>query len=191
MDDPTDHTTQASTQGRVFARLLGPAFADLPGAVRRFHEADDAQYMGTALARGVDHAIARLVRRLFGFPRPGDQVLVWIHVQRQGDCERWSRRFGDRAFASQFRCDDTGTLLGERFGPFRFHFALDTGDGRMHWRFVRWSLGPLPLPRLLGPRIESWETEDEAGAFRFYSHADFPILGRLIHYDGRVRLLTP
>jgi len=170
----------------VFAHLLGDAWAALPAAVRGFHQSTDARYAGTALVRGADHLPARLLRRMFGFPRPGASVPVHIHVRREGDGERWSRRFGDRAFASCFRREAGDTLLAERFGPFRFHFALAVADGRMHWHFRRWSLGSLPLPHALGPRIESWEAEDGNGAFRFYSHADFPLLGRLIHYDGIV-----
>ena len=175
----------------VFARLLGDnARAALPMAVRGFHQSTDAHYAGTALVRGANHLPARLVRRVFGFPQPRASVPVHIHVWREGDGERWSRPFGDRAFASGFRCDSSGTLLAERFGPFRFHFVLAAADGRMHWHFRRWSLGPLPLPRVLGPRIESWEAEDATGAFRFYSHADFLLLGRLIHYDGVVVPVT-
>jgi hypothetical protein len=185
----TPHEQQSSrpaASDSVFASLLGDAWATLPAAVRGFHASTDTHYSGTALVRGVDHLPARLLRRVFGFPRPGASVPVCIHVRRENDGERWSRRFGERAFASSFRRDASGTLLAERFGPFRFHFSLAVADGRMHWHFRRWSLGPLPLPRALGPRIESWEAEDATGAFRFYSHADFPLLGRLIHYDGTV-----
>jgi hypothetical protein len=180
------HLPRPVAPDSVFARLLGDAWTALPAAVRGFHQSIDAHYAGTALVRGVDHPPARLLRRVFGFPRPGVSVPVRIHVRREGDGERWSRCFGDRAFASSFCRDASGTLLAERFGPFRFHFALAAAGGRMHWHFRRWSLGPLPLPRALGPRIESWEAEVGNGAFRFYSHADFPLLGRLIHYDGAV-----
>lgn len=186
MEPHGQQAPESAAPDGVFARLLGDAWATLPAAVRGFHQSTDAHYAGTALVRGADHLPARLLRRVFGFPLPGASVPVRIHVQRENDGERWSRRFGDRAFASSFRSDASGALLAERFGPFRFHFALAVADGRMHWHFRRWSLGALPLPRALGPRIESWEAGDATGAFRFYSHADFPLLGRLIHYDGMV-----
>ncbi len=174
----------------MFARLLGDAWDTLPTAVRDFHQSADARYIGTAVVRGADHLPARFVRRLFGFPQPAALVPVHIHVLRDDVGERWSRRFGDCAFASTFHCDSSGALLAERFGPFRFHFALAVSGGRMDWRFQRWSLGPLPLPRVIGPRIESWESEGANGAFRFHSHADFPLLGRLIHYEGVVAPLA-
>ena len=72
----------------VFASLLGDAWSALPAAVRGFHESTDSHYAGTALVRGADHLPARLLRRLFGFPRPGASVPVHIHVLREGDCER-------------------------------------------------------------------------------------------------------
>lgn len=175
----------------VFAELLGERYAHLPPAVRAFHDRDDAQYQGWATVRGADHVFARALRWWFGFPALGERVPVWIAVDAQRSAtgerlERWRRRFGTRRFASRFRCDRRRGLLAETFGAFRFGFALRVEDARMHWRFQRWSLGPLPLPRALGPRIVSWEGQDPDGAYRFYSQADFPLLGRLIHYDGRV-----
>ena len=57
----------------------------------------------------------------------------------------------------------------------------------MYWEFEAWSLWSIPLPKWLGPRIETYEAEDADGRFEFYSHADFPLIGRLVHYHGHVR----
>ncbi|QWP74646.1 DUF4166 domain-containing protein [Lysobacter sp. K5869] len=172
---------------RVFAQLLGrDAHARLRPAVREFHEAGDGVYAGEALVRGAAHAPARWLRWWFGFPVPAERTPVSLRIETRDGRERWHRRFGARRFASSFHPGADGRLA-ETFGPFRFRFALREDAGALHWDFAGWALGPLPLPRALGPRIVSWEAQDEDGALRFFSQADFPLLGRLIHYDGRVR----
>ncbi|MDQ2091433.1 DUF4166 domain-containing protein [Marimonas arenosa] len=174
----------------VFRDLLGPRYDDLPGAVQRFHEPAHDHYRGTAFSGGSDHALARLIRRVFGFPETGAELDVEIWLSQENGRDRWCRRFAARRFSSSFSAAPDG-VLDERFPPFRFGFHLQAEGGRMHWVFRRWSLGPVPLPRFLGPRIETWETEAVDGGFEFYSHADFPLIGRLIHYHGVVHPVPP
>jgi hypothetical protein len=172
--------------GNVFARLLGREYDGLPPAVRMYHDPETAHYSGRAFSGGATHLLATLLRRIFGFPSPAASVDVEIWIERDADCERWSRRFGERRFSSAFRTSSGGALLDESFGPFRFGFGLRAEGDRLYWDFRNWRLGPVPLPRALGPRILTYETQSADGAFEFYSHADFPVIGRLVHYHGMV-----
>ncbi|WP_161594542.1 DUF4166 domain-containing protein [Marimonas lutisalis] len=154
--------------------------------MRDFHDHAHQHYRGTAFSGGARHWLAGLIRSWFGFPDLGaaQDVEIWLSLVEGRD--RWQRRFGARRFASSFFPAPDGTL-DERFSPFRFGFRLRVENDRMYWDFERWSFMALPLPRILGPRIETWEGESDDGGFEFYSHADFPLIGRLVQYHGVVR----
>jgi hypothetical protein len=169
----------------VFKELLGDAYGGLPAAVRRFHDGEASYYRGSARSGGATNLLIRGIRGLFGFPETAAQMDVEIWLERTDEGDRWRRRFGARRFQSSFRVAPDG-CLDERFWPFGFGFRLRAEGGRMYWDFERWSLLGVPLPKWLGPRIETWETQGEQGGFEFYSHADFPLIGRLVHYHGVV-----
>jgi hypothetical protein len=171
----------------VFASILGQDYLRLPKAVRHFHEVQQATFVGEAVVRGSASPLASLIRRVFNFPVPSEKSPVSVSVERTEDTDQWRRNFGGRKFASTFRQDKTGRLLGEVFGPFRFYFSLSVKEDRLNWHFQRWSLGPIPLPAALGPRIVSWEAEGQDGSYRFFSQAHFPFIGQLIYYDGFAR----
>ncbi len=172
---------------QVFCRLLGDDYETLPQVVQDFHDLKHTHWQGHASSKGSNNPLARVLRRIFGFPKLGEEMSVDVWLSSDGGWDQWRRKFGDRRFQSSFHADATG-VLDERFGPFRFGFRLRVDGDRMYWDFVRWGLGPLPLPLILGPRIITYETAAASGAYEFYSQADFPLIGRLVNYHG---FITP
>jgi hypothetical protein len=124
----------------VFDQLLGSSYAELPTAVREFHEYKAPHYSGTAYSGGSNSTLARLLRKIFGFPIVSDQLAVDIWPEYKDGRDHWRRRFGERRFASSFFTAPDG-VLDERFGPFRFGFRLRAQDNRLYWDFIRWVLG--------------------------------------------------
>ena len=175
-----------TTGSNVFRDLLGADYEQLPKAVRDFHDHKAAHVQGSAFSGGATHFLARILRRVFGFPEIADEMSVDIWLAKEGGRDVWYRRFGTRKFSSSFHVNPDGTL-DEKFGPFRFAFRLRVDGDRMYWDFERWGVAGLSLPRALGPTISTYETEAADGSFEFYSHADFPLLGRLVHYHGTVK----
>lgn len=170
----------------VFSRIVGSDYALLPKPVREFHEVVSATYEGSAAVKGNSNIVSKLVRRIFSFPVPAENTPVTISISRTNELDQWSRDFGGRKFSSSFAQKNAGKVLSESFGPFYFYFSLSVRSGRLNWNFERWSLGFFPLPKVLGPRIISWEGEGENGGYRFFSEAHFPLIGNLIYYDGTV-----
>lgn len=170
----------------VFSRIIGNDYALLPEPVREFHEVLNATYEGTAIVKGNQNIISRFIRRIFNFPVPAEVTAVTISISRTTELDKWNRNFGGRKFSSSFAQNNVGKVLSESFGPFYFYFSLSVKADRLNWNFERWSLGILPLPKFLGPKIISWEGEGENGGYRFFSEAHFPLLGKLIYYDGTV-----
>lgn len=168
----------------VFARILGEDYSRLPRAVKNFHEVPQATFQGFAIVRGSTSVVSATIRRIFNFPVPAEHTPVTIEVERNAHLDQWRRDFAGRKFSSTFSTHQTGRLLSEVFGPFRFYFSLSVSDNRLNWHFERWSIGPVPLPKALGPRIVSWESENQDGSYRFFSQAHFPVIGLLIYYDG-------
>lgn len=175
----------------VFARLLGDDFVLLHPSVRRFHAGQPTLWRGDARSGGSNSILSRAIRRVFGFPVLScpvlsDRLEVEVRLQSDENGDRWNRRFGDRRFASSFHVARDGKRLQERFAPFRFSFTLRAEDTRMVWDSSGWSFGPMPLPKFLGPRILTWEDGTPDGGFHFYSQADFPLIRRLVEYEGRI-----
>ncbi len=172
--------------GAVRTLIGDEAYEALPDAVRQYNDTETGTFVGTARSGGVNHIFARALRRMFGFPLVADSLDVEVRRSVEDGHEVWRRKFGDRRFMSRFNADPDG-VLNEIFSPFQFGFRLRPEGDRLYWDFERWSLGPIRLPKALGPKIITYETKSADGGYEFYSQADFPVLGRLIEYHGVVR----
>ena len=197
---PIRTSTDVRGAGRsLLEAVLGPAHvARLAPAVAAFHAVDgEVLWAGEARVDGAATLIGHLVALAVGFPRRADSLPVTVTVEREspGDGlppqESWTRRFGERRFRFRFRMDGQGRAF-EQFGLFRFEigFAVDEA-GRLAYPVRSWSIAGLALPRLLAPRSDSCEWQDEQGRFRFDVNVSLPILGRLVRYRGWLKPGTP
>lgn len=66
-----------------------------------------------------------------------------------------------------------------------FAFRADLFLAGFRWRFAGWKLGPLPLPRLLAPRIRA-RCFDRAGVYNFCVIVAHPWLGVILAYKGEL-----
>jgi NAD(P)-dependent dehydrogenase (short-subunit alcohol dehydrogenase family) len=170
----------------LYARVMGADFASLPPAVRRLHLVNgDLAASGTAEVIRGRGLMARLLCRIMGFPAAAAEVPVSVWMREEDGVETWRRDFGGQGFSS--RLEQKGALLTERFGPLRFGFTLRRETDGLTMHFVRWWLGPLPMPRFLMPQGTAREYEAE-GRFHFDVPIALPVIGPVIHYRG---WLTP
>ncbi|MGE7472592.1 DUF4166 domain-containing protein [Bosea sp. NPDC003192] len=173
----------------LFETVLGAqAVAMMPAAIRAFH-ANDAEtvWHGRAeVTRGEGRAI-ELFCRCFGLPAAGSELPVTVSVTR-GDsfddaAEIWTRNFAGQRFHSRLSLDRTGELR-EAFGPFSFTLAAAGDRERLALPIAAWRVFGLPLPRVLMPSAEAYETVDADGCFRFDVKLTLPFFGLLAHYRG-------
>ena len=168
----------------LYRRLLGTRFDELPGGLKRFHDAD-----GGGRARGVFQVergrggLRNAIASLMGFPQAGVNVPVVLEVTAKGDRERWCRRFPSRTVAStQWERDQ---LLVEAFGPYSFSCSLELEGADLVYEFRRaWLLG-VPLPSWFLPRAEGIASGDEKG-WRVVVRILLPVLGEILRYEGQV-----
>lgn len=174
----------------LYGRVLGDAWKELPESIRRLHVGSHGTTASgkATVTRGTGF-VARIVASGFGFPQAGEDVDVTVSFERSGATEWWTRAFNDQEFSSR-QYEGKGrfdNLLCEKFGPFTFGVALVVDSDRLVYVVRRWSLFGIPMPRLLAPKGESFEF-DQNGRFHFNVEIQAPIIGLIVRYAGYLEL---
>ncbi|HXC57041.1 MAG TPA: DUF4166 domain-containing protein [Rhizomicrobium sp.] len=168
----------------LYRRFFSDAWQTLPEQIRALHD-------GVARARGLAEVergrgwLARLAAAIMRFPPAGTDVPVEVTFTRHGGRETWRRTFAGTAFSSvQFagRGRSDG-LICERFGPLTFALAMTIADGRLRLIVRRWSAFGIPLPFVLAPAGETFESVQD-GRFRFHVEIGFAWTGLIVRYQG-------
>ena len=173
----------------LYARVLGPAFEQLPQVVQTLHRPGaQAQWCGTARVDGGETWPARVVARIVGFPSTVDTIPVTVTLTRKGGAELWQRDFNGQTFQSlqwpgQGRHDH---LLMERFGPITVALAVTVRDDRLDLIPQCWSFLGVPLPRFLMPQGPCFETANGRD-FCFDVTIRAPLIGRIVRYRGQLQ----
>jgi hypothetical protein len=170
----------------LYARVLGSAWDQLPDEIRALHDFEaTASASGRASVERGRNPLARLAALVMGFPKASDDTPVSVRFAETGGVETWTRRFGDEVFSSrQFAGHGRSErLLCERFGPLTFAMALVVADGRLSLVLRRWSVFGAPLPMVLCPRSNAYETVED-GRFHFHVEIGHPLTGPIVRYRG-------
>jgi len=170
----------------LYQRLLGPAWMQLPEALRVMHGwSGSLKAHGRAQVERGRNPLSRCAAALFGFPRAGVDVPLTVSFSAIPGGERWRRTFSGRSFVSEQRqgCGRCEQLLVERFGPFVIALALVVRQAQLHLVVRRWSLFGLPLPGCLAPGGTVYESA-EGGRFHFHVEIRAPLAGLLVRYRG-------
>jgi len=171
----------------LYRRILGGAWDRLPEAVRAMHDLDGQMTAAGegAVERG-RHPLARLVGGLIGLPPAADRVPVTVRFTERDGVERWTRTFGRSSFAStqEEGRGPFGRLVVERFGPVALGLALVAEEDRVRLHIRRVSVFGVPLPASLWPRLDTVESVDPVGRFRFDDRVTLPLAGLLVRYRG-------
>ena len=170
----------------LYKRILGPVFDTLPEPVRALHSVvGDGGATGTATVQRGQSFPARLVATMMRFPPEGDHDLH-VSFEEERGIEHWTRDFGGHVFSSTL--SQSGDHLVERFGPMRFYFDLPADTSGLTMVMRRWTVFSVPLPLILAPKSTAREWA-EGDAFCFDVPIDLPVIGRIVHYRGRLRMV--
>jgi hypothetical protein len=179
--------TQTIAGAGLYERLVGDGWGGLDEPVRRLHLR--ARGAGVFAVRRGEGRVARVVARLLGLPRSGEEVPLLLSVEPHGGGERWRRNFAGREFVTE-QSEHAGALLLERTGPFELLFRLTAEGGALAYRqegaALRVRSLRVRLPRMLAPSVEAVERAD-AGGVRVSVCVTAPVAGLLIRYEGTVR----
>jgi hypothetical protein len=166
----------------LYRRLLGARFDELPPRVRELHDlTGPATWTGRADVERGTSLVARAMATLLSFPPTGRDQPLSVTFAPQGVRESWSRRFGNNSFPSlQYERD--GRLF-ERVGPTLLVFDLDASPAGLALVLIGVRFIGIPLPRLLHPKVRTWE-RDDGGRYCFEVESALPLFGLLVRYSG-------
>jgi saccharopine dehydrogenase-like NADP-dependent oxidoreductase len=170
------------TSTPLYARVLGGAYAQLPGRVRALHHVTEpSRWVGCAgIERGAGQ-IVRILGAIAGLPPAGRAVPLSVTFSPVDGDEIWSRDFGGHVFRS--RQGEAGPQVWERVGPSRFLFRpLVDADG-LHLELADFRILGVPVPRAVWPSISTREW-DADGRYHFAVEARIPLIGLLVRYTG-------
>jgi hypothetical protein len=182
----TRSSDSGATTQPLYQRILGDAWHRLPAPVREMHHC-----LGPKMVKGQAdvlrgrYLLARLIASVVGFPAAGRQVPVQVVFTPGARGESWTRTFAGRSFTS-FQSEGRGThahLLRERFGPLTFDLALVVEGAKLRLVVRHWSLWGLPLPLILAPGGDSYETVID-GRFHFHVEIRHRLIGLIVAYRG-------
>lgn len=170
----------------AFGQLIVRDGLSVPDVVRDLHVGDaPRRFTGWVVIEG-GNALARLVARLAGFPRPAGRAPFMLDIAPHPDGGHvWTRHFTQRMTRSRLRYDAQRGRAVESFGPLRIEMSLSARNGVLLIEVARLRLAGLPLPAILTPRSTSREYQSD-GRFGFDIGASLPGLGLLIRYRGEL-----
>ena len=181
MDSMRNAPSSSLSRQRLFAAVLGDAFASLSPCVRALH-AGSGRWRGEATVERGNGALSRLCAWLTRLPPAGAHPVV-VDIATEQDGERWARRYG-AAHAMPSRLWIARGVLHERLGPATLRYGMTVEAGAILWRVIGIRiLGVLPLPAHWFAGVEARESEDD-GRYRFDVRARLPGIGLLVHYRG-------
>lgn len=173
-------------QAPLYRQVLGASYDDMPPRVQELHKSSETRsWTGMAkVARGKG-PFAAIVARIFRFPKSADDLPVRVDFTPSGKGELWERSFGDHRFSSlQFAGSGRNEhLIVEQFGFVKISLALAVEGDRLYLIPRRWTLLGVPLPKLLLPKGNTFETERD-GKFVFDVELALPVFGLIVSYKG-------
>jgi hypothetical protein len=184
-----DAVTEKWVPPSPFRQWIGAAVDRLPPALRAMHD-DPLEHSASGsvtVTRGT-HPVAVLMCKLLGFPESAtDRPLVVEFEPHQGE-EIWRRRFETSTFQTRLKpWPGREGHMRECAGPLAYGFELATGPEGLTMHFRRWWFCGIPLPQMLGPRVEArqWQEGDD---YCFLVDVAGLGIGRVVAYRGRLRL---
>lgn len=173
----------------LYRQVLGSKFDGLPPHVRSMHERDGFETAaGSCDVEWSPSMTAHILATLALMPPPDERMKLYIHFSADSEGEIWSRDFGGHPFKTRLSSVlvSNQRYLTEQLGPLRFIYLLEVNQGRLLQQTLFTSVFGAKLPKFLSPQINAAEWEEE-GWFCFAVDVDFPWVGKVIHYKGRLK----
>ena len=173
----------ASSKVKLFPSLLGASFDALPAPVKLAHGGQTVCLLGQSkITRGTG-LLSRVCAFFARLPPAQKNVETQVDIEVRADgSEVWHRRFGSARMPGKLSVGPAG-LLRERLGAVRFDFHLAAEANGFRWHVKRVAVFGIPLPASWFSAVHAY-SYSEAGSYRFLVHAQMPLVGLLVRYEG-------
>ena len=165
---------------------MGDSYDKLHASIQDLHRTGNGRHFKghCDIERG-RNPLAHMIAFVFGFPKSGSDIPVEIKISPDEKGELWERRFNGKPMTSHHSMDRGrwSRHVTERFGPISIHMAILNENGNMRIQTRGWSFLGLPLPKMLCPGGDVYESDDN-GRFKFYVDLQAPLIGRMCRYIG-------
>lgn len=171
----------------LFQKVLEDDFERLPKALQALHSVSGKHvWSGRVRIERGQGWLSRLAGWIARFPPAGNDLPVEVVMQRLGETEVWTRRFGAHRLKSTLRASQRSgrPVMSEQFGLFRFEVGLRVEDERLTYPVVRGAFLGIPMPRFLLPVSHSFEHVDDQGRACFDVSVSVPLAGFVARYQG-------
>jgi hypothetical protein len=171
----------------VYEAVMGEAYAKLSLAIQDLHRTGESRaFAGYCVVTRGRNPLSHIVAAIVGFPKSGENVPVSITVTPDATGEMWVRDFGGQIFQSHHSHGKGrwSRHVTEKFGPMAIHMAILEDGGKLRIKTRGWSIFGMPLPKVLRPGGDVFETIDDQGRFVFHVDLTAPLFGRLCKYQG-------
>lgn len=170
----------------LFPSLLGSHFHALPAPVKLAHSGRSVRLVGdSCITRGTT-LLSRICAFFARLPPAHAHVETQVDIEVKPDgSEVWHRRFGKARMPGELSVGPGG-LLREHLGAVRFDFLLTPDSQGFQWQVKRVAVFGLPLPAAWFSQVHAY-SYGEAGSYRFLVHAQMPVAGLLVRYEGSLK----
>ena len=170
----------------TYVKVMGDSYDKLHASIQDLHRTGNGRHFKghCDIERG-RNPLAHMIAFVFGFPKSGSDIPVEIKITPDEKGELWERRFNGKPMTSHHSMGRGrwSRHVTERFGPISIHMAILNEKGNMRIQTRGWSFLGLPLPKMLCPGGDVYESEDN-GRFKFYVDLQAPLIGRMCRYIG-------
>ncbi len=170
----------------LYQYILGDAWHQLPASIGAMHDLHTTKSVeGFATVTRGKNIFAKIIAKLFGFPKAGSNIPVRVDFSVKNGKEYWQRTFAEKTFLS-IQSQGHGryaNLICERFGLCNFGLAIVADGTKLHLIIRRWDILGIPLPLCLAPGGHSYESED-GDKFHFHVEITLPFIGLVVRYEG-------
>jgi len=164
---------------------LGKDFTRLLPVVQQAHLGRIELQGHVSVMRG--RGLGAVLASILGMPAANPQCFLTVSGDHLQDRMIWRRSFDGKKLESNFLRD--GDYLTELMGPLKLRLMPRVKRGRLHYELRGTQIGRIALPGFLMPKLIAWEGEAD-GFCEFEVDIGLPLIGRLIRYAGRLKLVT-